>query len=323
MLKTKGLAFITIVYWFLLVYIVAALVWWFISLEQQNDKMSRLLLQEVKQNDPAYAAHAKAIAAAQRRKTVQYIGEGITFFVLIVIGAIFVYRATRKQLRLSHQQQNFMMAVTHELKTPIAITLLNLETMQKRRLEEAQQQKLIGNTLQEANRLNALCNNILLASQLEAGGYHSTKHNIDLSVIAATCAHEFVQRFPMRKIEALIKEDITLMGEPLLLQLMMNNLVENALKYAPKDTIVTIQLIQQNNRIIFSVADEGPGIPESEQQKIFEKFYRIGNETTRIAKGTGLGLYLCKKIAADHHGHIAVANNLPAGAVFSVTFKLS
>ncbi|MFX9696122.1 histidine kinase dimerization/phospho-acceptor domain-containing protein, partial [Acinetobacter baumannii] len=82
------------------------------------------------------------------------VGEGVTFLALIIIGAVFVFRATRRQLKLSQQQQNFMMAVTHELKTPIAITQLNLETLQKRKLEEDKQQKLISNTLQEARRLN-------------------------------------------------------------------------------------------------------------------------------------------------------------------------
>ncbi|WP_457848411.1 histidine kinase dimerization/phospho-acceptor domain-containing protein, partial [Staphylococcus aureus] len=91
-----------------------------------------------------------AIEEAKKRKTAQYVGEGVTFLALIIIGAVFVFRATRRQLKLSQQQQNFMMAVTHELKTPIAITQLNLETLQKRKLEEDKQQKLISNTLQEA-----------------------------------------------------------------------------------------------------------------------------------------------------------------------------
>ncbi|MFX9246833.1 histidine kinase dimerization/phospho-acceptor domain-containing protein, partial [Acinetobacter baumannii] len=81
----------------------------------------------------------------------------ITFFLLIVVGAAFVYRSVRKQLLISQQQQNFMMAVTHELKTPIAVAQLNLETLQKRKLEESMREKLISNTLMEANRLNLLC----------------------------------------------------------------------------------------------------------------------------------------------------------------------
>src|SRR5690606_10624220 len=100
----------------------------------------------------------------------QYIGEGVIFFLLIAAAAMFIYRAVSRQFKQSREQQAFMMAITHELKTPVAVAQLNLETLQKHRLEPAQQLKLIGNTLQETSRLNALCNNLLLSSQMEAGG---------------------------------------------------------------------------------------------------------------------------------------------------------
>src|SRR4051812_40097944 len=116
--KTKRLAIITLVYWFVLLYIIAALVYWFISLEHQNGKMSDLRLNELQHGEPGYDEKVAQILDEKRRKAAQYIGEGTTFLALILIGAVFVYRATRRQLTLSLQQQNFMMAVTHELKTP-------------------------------------------------------------------------------------------------------------------------------------------------------------------------------------------------------------
>lgn len=238
-----------------------------------------------------------------------------------MIGAVFVYRATRRQFRLSMQQQNFMMAITHELKTPIAVTKLNLETLQKRRLDETQQQRLISNSLQETNRLNSLCNNILLASQLEAGNYKIARNNVDLSTVAKTCIEEFQQRFPDRKIDGNIEERIYILGEELLLLMMMNNLVENAIKYSPKDKAINVRLERKDGFIEFKVSDEGPGVEEKERKKIFEKFYRIGNESTRNAKGTGLGLYLVKKIAHDHRGKVAVNINEKNGSIFTVSFK--
>src|SRR5438874_3599512 len=139
--KKQRLAFITLVYWFLLIYIVAALVWWFISLENQNAQMFIYRLAQIDKNDPAYNQKLAQIQNERKRKTTQYIGEGSTFLLLILIVAVFVYRATKRQILLSHQQQNFMMAVTHELKTPIAVVRLNLETLQKYKLDEAKQQK--------------------------------------------------------------------------------------------------------------------------------------------------------------------------------------
>jgi K+-sensing histidine kinase KdpD len=213
-----------------------------------------------------------------------------------------------------------MMAVTHELKTPIAVTRLNLETLQKRKLEEQQQQKLLSNTLQEVNRLNSLCNNILLASQLDAGSYEVSKNEVDISALALKVVHDFGQRYPHRPIGRSIEKDLFVTGEELLLEMLLSNLVENALKYSSRESPVAIALACKRKHIYFSVIDEGPGIPEEEKNKIFEKFYRVGNEATRTAQGTGLGLYLCKKIAEDHNAEIKVHNNVK-GAVFTVTFK--
>jgi signal transduction histidine kinase len=212
------------------------------------------------------------------------------------------------------------MAITHELKTPIAVTQLNLETLQKRRLDEDKQQKLIASTLQEANRLNALCNNILLTTQLDAG-YESNKQEINLSDLAEGCVDDFRARFPQREIRENITEGIYLNGETLLLQMLVNNLVENALKYSPRESPVTVSLFLEQDNPMLVVSDEGEGIPAEERKKIFEKFYRIGNESTRRAKGTGLGLYLCRKIAESHNGYISVTDHKPAGTNFAVLFR--
>jgi signal transduction histidine kinase len=110
-------------------------------------------------------------------------------------------------------------------------------------------------------------------------------------------------------------------GEQLLLQMLINNLLDNALKYTPKDKLITVILTGKQKQVLLSVADEGPGIPKEERSKIFEKFYRIGNESTRTAKGSGLGLFLCKKIAEDHSANIKVADNHPQGSIFTVEFK--
>jgi two-component system sensor histidine kinase CiaH len=321
--KTQKLAVVTLVYWFLLVYMIAALVWWFIALEQQNKEITSIRLNELRQDDPAYATKAAAIEQIKKRKTAQYIGEGSTFLALIVVGAVFVFRATRRQIMLSQQQQNFMMAITHELKTPIAITQLNLETLQKRKLDEDRQQKIITNTLQEANRLNTLCNNILLTAQLDAGAYTATRQEINFSDLAEGCVDDFKNRFPARIIQENIMEGIYLNGETLLLQMLVNNLVENALKYSPKESPVTVSLLEENGKIRLTVSDEGQAIPNHEKEKIFDKFYRIGDENTRKAKGTGLGLYLCKKIAESHNGQISVTDNQPAGSNFTASFRIT
>ncbi|MFT3909118.1 MAG: ATP-binding protein [Ferruginibacter sp.] len=318
--KSKiNLLFLT--YWFLLAYIIAALVWWYIALSQQNSDMVSLKTVMLNKDDPNYEKQYDKIQDEKRRKTAQYIGEGSIFFLLISAGAIFVYRIVSRQLKTSQQQQNFMIAITHELKTPIAVTKLNLETLQKRKLDDAQQQRLLQNTMQEANRLNALCNNMLLSSQIEAGGYRMTNEEINMSDLVESCISDFKTRFPQREIESDISEETFIIADSLLIQMAVNNLIDNALKYSSKENKVMITLLKDKANLELKVTDEGPGIDDSDKKKVFEKFYRVGNEATKRAKGTGLGLYLTKRIVAAHHGKIFITNNHPTGSVFTIQLK--
>jgi signal transduction histidine kinase len=325
-LKRK-LALATIVYWFLLVYIIGALIWWLVLLQKQNESIAQLKLLQLNQssvsanNRTELEKKRQAVREEESRNTTKYLGEGITFLALILIGAVFVYRAVRRQLKTQQQQQNFMMAVTHELKTPIAVAKLNLETLQKHQLDENKRQKIIQMTLQETNRLNTLTNNILVSSQLEDGRYAVSKEELNLSDLLKSSVSDFRNRFPERSWQTGIDEEVEIIGDSLLLTILVNNLLENAIKYSPKEETVYCSLYREKGRIVLEVKDEGIGIADEEKKRVFEKFYRIGNEATRTTKGTGLGLYLCKKIAEDHNADIQVTDNSPTGCIFAVSFK--
>src|ERR1019366_3158857 len=317
-LKIKRHLTIYILYWFLLSYILAALVFWFVILNRQNLQLSQYRMDMIDVDDISHEEKQNKITVEQNRKTAQYIGEGITFLLLISVGAVFVFRAVTRQFRQAQQQENFMMAITHELKTPIAITKLNLETLQKRLLNDEQRQKLINSTIQEANRLNALCNNMLLTSQIEAGGYKMVQERIDFSNLVKECAQNFIIRFPNRKIETQLPEEALINGDMLLLQLAVNNLLDNAIKYSGKEGIVLLKMFQGSKGIHLQVIDEGQGISNKEKENIFEKYYRGSQGKT---KGTGLGLYLTKKIVQAHNGTIKIENNMLRGSIFEVILK--
>jgi len=321
----KRIKQLTYLYWFVLLYVVAALIWWFISLEKQNRSMARLREANLNaaRSELTLAQYQSALNEIQdstRRNTGKYLAEGITFLTLALTGAVFVYRSVRKQFRVQQQQQNFMMAVTHELKTPISVAKLNLETLQKHHLDPEKQRKLIAMTLQENSRLNFLTSNILVSAQLE-GGYAATGEELDFSRLVADQVQEFRNRFPDRILQEDISPDMDIKGDPLLLQLLVNNLLENAIKYSPRQKPILCRLKNTGSRkMLLEIIDQGEGIPDTEKKRIFEKFYRIGNESTRRAQGTGLGLYLCKKIALAHNGDISVTNHLPTGSIFAVSF---
>ena len=268
----KRFTFITIIYWLLLLYIVAALVWWFVSLEKQNQDLTNLRLSELTSQkavlDPKKFAelHFK-IDDDSKRNTNKYIAEGVTFLILILIGAFFVYRSVRRQFRMQYQQQNFMMAITHELKTPISVAILNLETLQKYQLDAEKQKKLIRMTLQETARLDTLINNILVSSQLEGGGYVFSKEELDFSSLFKDCIREAKTRYPERTFIEEIEPEIEIAGDPLLLQLLISNLLENAVKYSPKEKPIICKLSKSGDGVVMNIIDEGIGVDDSEKNQ--------------------------------------------------------
>lgn len=316
------LTIITITFWFLFLYIIAALMWWFIALNNQNNATTAMRIAEINKDDVLYDIKTQEIFSIQRRKAAQYLGEGVSFMAVILVGAFFIFRSTRRRIKFAQQQQNFMMAITHELKTPIAITQLNLETLQKRKLDDAKQSEMIANAAFEVNRLNILCNNILWAAQLEDDSFNNTKEEINLSEVVFSCLNDIEKRVSTNKLKVLVQENIYLKSDELMMQILVSNLIENALKYSPNEKPVVVELQQIDNSILLNIKDEGTGIAEDEKKKIFQKFYRIGDEKTRKTKGTGLGLYLCKKICDKHKALIFVTNNNPCGSIFTVKFSV-
>lgn len=320
-LKRKALS---ILYWTLLFYMVLALAYWWFALEKQNRQIEFIRLQELKiQSGTAPSFNQsieKSITGYANRKSIQYTAEGLTFLAFIVLGAVVVFRATRRQFRLSEQQQNWMMAITHELKTPIAVTRLNLETLQKRELDASVRDKLLNNSIAETGRLNQLCSNVLLAAQFDSGNYRANKMPLNIYSVVSRAAEETRSRYPGHTIEVTGNTAAEVIAEEWLLVILVNNLLENAIAYSPREKPVTLEIQTGQQNVTLLVSDYGPGIEAAEQKKIFQKFYRTGNELTRQKKGTGLGLYLCKKIAEAHNARISVESQPGRGSRFRVSF---
>ncbi len=319
-IRSRPLRIIFIFYWFLLAYILAALIFWYIDLNAQNQELTRLRLNAVNPHETNYVEKVNQINDIRDRKNVQYTGEGITFLLMIIAGAFYVFRIIKKQLVQAEQQKNLMIAITHELKTPIAITRLNLETMQMRKLDFAQQQKLIRSSIQEANRLNTLCNNMLFMSQLNSGDSKLSNEMLDLSNVARDCVSDFVARYPDREILIESENEIIITGDKILLQLAINNLLDNAIKYSEKDDVVLVKIFKANRKVNLEVIDRGIGIKNSEKKRIFEKYFRGSGMQ---AKGTGLGLYLTRKIVKQHHGIISFRHNQYGGTTFNIQLKVA
>lgn len=318
----------TTVHILLFLYVISAILFWGFSLDKHSSTIYDLEYTTLKNevdsasNPLIFNERLASIEEKRSSRNKQYMGEGSTFLLVILIGAAVVYTSFRRSIRLSKQQNNFMLSVTHELKSPIAGMKLNLQTLERHNLDEEKRDMLVDRCLIEANRLNDLCNNMLLASQMEGRQYKPSTEKLNFTELVEDSLKDYASRYPGRII-ADDFPDFVLTGDRVLIQMAVNNLIENAIKYSPVDKQVAITLEQKNNYAMLRVADRGPGIPDSEKDKIFKKFYRVGNEETRKSKGTGLGLYLTAKIVKQHNGKLQVMDNEPEGAIFELCFPLS
>lgn len=248
-------------------------------------------------------------------------GEGIVFLVLLVIGLLIVRRSFRREASVAEQQKNFLLSVTHELKSPIASAKLALETLLKRDLEKEKQKEILSNALNDTERLNNLVDNILLSAQIENKSYHIHREKINFSEFVLGLLGKMQQTNNSHSIVQSVQPNVFANLDKSSFTSIFLNLIENAMKYSHNGSMIKIILAQKENSINLSVCDEGIGISDKEKQNIFKKFYRIGKEETRKTKGTGLGLYIVKYLTEKNGGNISVKNNSPRGTTFEIVFN--
>lgn len=247
------------------------------------------------------------------------IGEAAVFILIILIGAYYVIRSYYNELALFKKEKNFALSVTHELKTPIATSKLFAQTLLKRsNLREAQKKESLEKIIEEQNRLNALVEKILLASSIDDMRSQIEKKPV---YINKTIDSILTQIRETHHIINSIEKDLTINGDEFYLISLFQNLIDNALKYAEKNTTITISSTRHQGAILIRVADEGIGVKNEFKELIFERFFRVGDEETRDTKGTGLGLFLVKEIVKLHDGEITCKDNSPKGTIFEIKFN--
>lgn len=263
------------------------------------------------------------VVKLQPSRMAMIMGEGSVFLFLLCIGAYFLHQSIKKEDRLHEQQTNFLLSVTHELKSPLAAIKLSLQTIVKRDLDKARQTSLLNNSLKDIERLDDLVENMLLATKIENRSYSFPKEEFDFSELVSKISDRLqihtcdCDQNIVTKIDAGIK----LSGDPFALSSVVTNLLENAVKYSGPCAKVSVELTKLNGHPFLKVSDNGPGIPDEEKMLIFDKFYRVGDEKVRKAKGTGLGLFIVKEVLQNHDADISVKDNVPKGTIFEVTFS--
>jgi K+-sensing histidine kinase KdpD len=245
-------------------------------------------------------------------------GEGAVFLLLLLVGIWQIRRSIRKELKLSKRQKNFLLSVTHELKTPLAANKLYIQTVTKRDLSKDQTNELLQKAIDENTRLERMIDNILNASRLENKVMEATKDRFNINQLMEQIKSRFSTISNTSNIEIDAGEDVELFADRFMVETILNNLIENALKYAGKTNQITLYAFKQNEETLFGVKDLGPGIPKELKTEVFKKFFRIENEETRSQKGTGLGLYIVSQLVQIQGGTITCLDNEPNGTNFQI-----
>lgn len=311
-------------------YMLMAFAWWSVLLFTKNrdafyakrDLLRIGMVAEglISNNEEFFASPRYQMLERQyRRQEWMIFGEAL-FFVLSLVGGIWlINRGYHKEVMAAKQRRNFLLSITHELKSPLASIRLVLETLLKRgQLRREQVEKLAENGLFETDRLHMLVEDLLLSAKLETA-YQPYTEPINLADLLQDLIDKLQTKYP--KVEFSYCEDVhdsTIIGDKSGLTSVALNLLENAVKYSPDQPQIDVRLLQNNGKLRFDVADHGIGISDKEKALIFEKFYRVGSEDTRKTKGTGLGLYIVDQIVRAHHGTISVLDNEPRGTIFSI-----
>lgn len=318
---------------FVIVFLLLAFGWWSVLLYTKNKdafvaKSNYLQIVLAAKGDVANRAEFEKtidfqeLESKYKRQEWMILGEALFFILSLVIGIYIINRGYNREMIAAQERRNFLLSITHELKSPISSIRLVLETFLKRDLEKNQINQLSGTALEETERLTNLVEDLLLAAKME-NHYQPVLESLDPVALIKQLVEKIQAKFPEAKFSFSYDDEIpNILVDKTGLTSITINLLENAVKYSPTSAVIDINAKQQGTLLALDFADQGYGITEKEKKKIFRKFYRTGSEDTRSTKGTGLGLYIVKEIVEAHQGTIAVIDNQPRGSIFKIKLPL-
>lgn len=314
-------------------YMLAALTWWTVLLHTSQTELTqareRTLQLEydkvfgVTGFDISKTPELAQLKAEQQSFYWMIHGEALVFAIALVLGIFYLYRMYKKELAVASQQKNFLLSITHELNSPLTTIKLVLETLKKRVLKPEQIQQLSYNGLEETHRLESLVDKLLFGAKLESS-YSFHLEPTDLHLLLVEIVTRYRQQFEENTFTLNTKPNIISDVDREAIIIMINNLIENAIKYSPPKSEIKISLQSQNDKATIAVSDTGIGLSKKDIPYIFDQFYRSGSEETRKTKGTGMGLYICQQIAKAHNSTLkAKSIEEDKGSIFWLDLMLS
>jgi two-component system phosphate regulon sensor histidine kinase PhoR len=242
-------------------------------------------------------------------------------------GVVYTFRDLTEERRLEELKSEFVATASHELRTPLAAVYGAAMTLRREDivLDEERRRTLVDLVASESDRLAKIVNDILWASRIDSAEVDAEIEPVDAESVARRVVDAAKTHLP-ESVELVLEADGPV---PLVaadagkLSQVLSNLVDNAVKYSPDGGRVTVSLRPDARNLLLEVSDEGLGIPPSEHERIFEKFYRLDPNLTRGVGGTGLGLYICRALVERMDGRISVRAREEKGTTFAVELALA
>ncbi|MFT4524753.1 MAG: signal transduction histidine kinase [Granulosicoccus sp.] len=312
--------------WFiylLAVYVIIQFAWWAYMLVHLNYELYLVHLEAIALSElpsPELQILKHQLDNDLYRRIWMVLGEGAVFMFLLILGIRKVRSAIAREIELARTQNNFLLSITHELKSPLAALKLQLQTLRQRQLEPAKQQQILERSQKESERLELLVEDLLLTARMDSGKGKLNIEKVNVSdIICRLVKDHYSEQISSSRIAMNIDADCEALCDKQALVSIGTNLIDNAIKYSGPDGLIEVGIELKSNSLVFRVMDNGPGIPENERSKIFDRFYRAGNEETRNAKGTGLGLYIVARLVEEMNGDLKLNSGRPSGCHFIIT----
>jgi signal transduction histidine kinase len=265
---------------------------------------------------------SEVIALGRRKLTLLYTLLAFSMAALL-IGSFSVFKSLKNERHMVLMKSNFLSAVSHELKTPLTAIRMFAEILESgRQTQEAKQKQYAHLIGEESMRLHKMIEGILNFTRLEEKRSKLNFSSLDLSVPIQEVAGLMAGTFEKASIKLVLKlePETIIQGDYDSLRSVIQNLLENSLKYSNPMTTVTVHVENFPDKAILRVKDEGIGISSVDVKRIFDKFYRAGDEMTRKTKGSGLGLAIVKQILDSHKAQVKVNSKLNEGTEMILTF---
>ena len=236
--------------------------------------------------------------------------------------AVGVLRDVTRVERTEAMRRTFVADVSHELRTPIASIAAAAETLAEGQPDKIETAELLGLIRRQSDRIRELIDDLMDLAQIESGAVPLERKPVPLHELLTEIAEDLAPAAREKQVDVRVTGDpgLSAVGDRRRLGQLARNLIDNAIKFSPPGAPITLNVWNQSGRPGFSVTDAGPGIPKSERDKIFQRFYQVDRSRSKARPGSGLGLAIVKHIAQLHGASVEVEGDVGAGSVFHVRF---